>query len=137
MWKYIYISAGGALGAVLRYAIESIDTGNYHINIPLNTLIINISGCFALALFLTVAFKALKINADIKMGIAIGFFGAFTTFSTFCKETVVLMARDGYFSAILYITLSAMLGLAASHLGIRTAMRIEAGLIKETKIDAA
>ena len=118
MKKYVYISIGGALGAALRLYIKNIHIWNYHENIPLNTLLINVSGSFILALFLTFALEVMEVDADIRLGVSTGFIGAFTTFSTLCKETVLLIYAGDYFSAISYVTVSTMLGLSAAYFGI-------------------
>jgi CrcB protein len=128
--KYIFIASGGALGAMLRFAIENSYICNYHGIIPLNTLLINISGSFLLGLILTVAFEVWNFDADIRLGIATGFLGAYTTFSTFCKETAKLIAGGQYYAAISYMTISTMLGLAAAYFGIILAREIIAKLVK-------
>lgn len=139
MLKYIYIFIGGALGAVLRLAIKNIHIWNYHENIPLNTLIINITGSFILALFLTFAFEVMEVDADIRLGVSTGFLGAFTTFSTLCKETVALMVSGEYFSAISYLTVSTVLGLTVAYLGIVLAreliLKLVRGGISEGQLD--
>ncbi|WMJ86397.1 fluoride efflux transporter CrcB [Anaerocolumna sp. MB42-C2] len=118
MRKYIFISLGGVFGAVLRYIIRNIPTDYYSGNIPLNTLAINIIGSFVLALVLTGANEVFKLGADLKLGITTGFIGAFTTFSTLCKETVSLLSKGAYLSAFSYVTLSALLGITAAYLGV-------------------
>lgn len=130
MRKYILISVGGILGAVLRYLIKGIPIYHYHENVPLNTLFINITGSFILALILTVAFEVWEFNADIRLGIVTGFLGAFTTFSTLCKETVALLYQGDYFSAISYITVSSMVGIAAAYFGIILAREVVLKLAK-------
>ncbi len=129
--KYIFLGCGGFAGAILRYSIEQIRIQNYHENIPLNTLFINVSGTFLMAFILTIAFEVWEIHADIRLGITTGFLGAYTTFSTLCKEAVSLMRNGDYFSAISYITVSVMLGLGASYFGIVLARKI--GSLKENK----
>jgi CrcB protein len=121
MKKYIYISFGGIAGAILRYLIRSISVDRYPGDIPFNTLVINLSGCFLLAFVLTGAKDVLKINADLKLGIATGFAGAYTTFSTLCKEVVTLIAGKHYVSAGLYVILSVMLGIGCVYTGIKLA----------------
>ena len=118
MRKYIYISIGGALGAVLRLAIMR---NPYNGNFPLNTLAINIVGTFILALFLTTAYETMEIDVYLRLGVSTGFLGAFTTFSTLCKETASLMVSGEYILAISYIIVSAMLGLAAAYFGVALA----------------
>ncbi|WP_368489711.1 fluoride efflux transporter CrcB [Clostridium sp. BJN0013] len=134
MRKYIFISIGGILGAILRYVIRNIPIAHYHGSIPLNTLIINITGSFILALVLTAAYEVLELDSDIRLGIATGFIGAYTTFSTLCKETVILFSEGDYFSAISYVTVSTMLGIVAVYLGVVLAREVVVKLInKEDK----
>jgi len=135
MRKYIFISIGGILGAVLRYLIKEVHIYHYHENIPLNTLIINVTGSFILALVLIVAFEVWEFDASLRLGIATGFLGAYTTFSTLCKETVGLIHQGDYFSAISYITVSTMVGLAAAYFGIILAREVVSKLIEKDKED--
>lgn len=144
MRKYLFIGAGGVLGAVLRYWAKGVNIPSYHENVPLNTLVINVTGSFLLALVLTVAFEVWEFDSDIRLGIATGFLGAYTTFSTLCKETVTLIHHGDYFSAISYIAVSTMVGLAATYFGIVLAretisriVRKNRGELAETKADEA
>ncbi|WPC43675.1 fluoride efflux transporter CrcB [Clostridium sp. JS66] len=131
MKKYIFIVLGGMLGAMLRYRIEHIHIYHYKEIVPINTLMINISGSFVLALVLTIAFEIWQFSSDLRLGIATGFLGAYTTFSTMCKETVNLMKQGDYYSSISYIGFSTMLGLAAAYFAIILAREIVAKLVKE------
>lgn len=124
MKKYTFIAIGGMLGAVLRYVIKSIHIYHYKEVIPINTLLINISGTFLLSLILTIAFEIYEMDSDIRLGIATGFFGALTTFSTLCKETVNLMKQGNYYSSISYIGFSAMFGLSAAYFGVVVAREV-------------
>jgi len=123
--KYIYIGCGGFAGAILRYGIKQIQIQNYYGRIPLDTLFINISGAFLLAFILTAASKAWKINANMQMGITVGFLGAYTTFSTFCKEAVLLMQSGNYFAAFFYVIISVGFGFGAACLGMILARKIK------------
>ena len=117
MRKYLFIGAGGFAGAVLRFYIKGIHIFHYKETMPLDTLIINVVGCFILGLFLTVALEVWEIYTNIRLGIATGLLGAFTTFSTLCKEAYILIIKGDYYSAISYVTLSIMLGIAAVYFG--------------------
>ncbi len=133
MRKYIFISIGGILGAIFRHLFEGIHICRYYENIPINTLMINVLGSFAMALIITIAFEVWEFDSDIRLGIVTGFLGAFTTFSTLCKETVALLYVGDYFSAISYITVSAILGIAAAYFGIVLARELVSKLVKKDK----
>ncbi len=131
MRKYIMIGIGGILGSILRYWFRGVQIYHYHGNIPLNTFIINVTGSFILALILTIAFDVWKFDTDIRLGIATGFVGAYTTFSTLCKETVVLLNQGNYFSAITYVAVSTMVGIAAVYFGVVVAREVVSKLAKK------
>lgn len=124
MKKYIFIGAGGFLGAILRLWIKTIPLQNYKELIPINTLFINITGSFILALITTAALEIFKMDVDIRLGICTGFLGAYTTFSTMCKEASDLINKGYYFSSLSYIVNSVVLGLAAAFLGIVVAREV-------------
>lgn len=131
MRKYTFIAIGGMLGAMLRYAIKNIHITNYKEAIPINTLLINVSGSLLLALILTVAFEVFEFDSDIRLGLATGFLGAYTTFSTLCKETVNLMSQGDYYSSISYIGFSAIFGLSASYFGVVLAREVVSKFINK------
>lgn len=130
MKKYIFIGFGGFIGAILRYFIKNIQLYHYSGVVPINTLIINVTGSFFMGLFLTIAFEILKIDDDIRLGVATGFLGAFTTFSTLCKDAFGLLKSGDYYSAISYITISTVLGLIAVYFGIIAAREVIAKIVK-------
>jgi fluoride exporter len=115
--KYFFIGIGGALGALLRYILKGIEIYQYSGKIPLNTLFINVSGCFILALILTIVRENRDFDLSLKLGISTGFLGAYTTFSTFCRETVMLLKQGYFYSAVSYVIVSIVLSLAAIYSG--------------------
>ncbi len=133
MRKYIFIGAGTAAGAILRYLIREIYIDHYQEVVPLNTLIINVTGCFVLAVVLMLSIEILELSPNLRLGIATGLIGAFTTFSTFCKETVEVLYQGYYFSAISYVVISAFLGFMATYFGIVIAREVIAKRIKERR----
>lgn len=135
MRKYIFIGCGGFIGAVLRYLVEEIKIYDYHENVPLNTLLINIVGAFLLALILTTAYEVRTFDSDLRLGLTTGVLGAFTTFSTLCKETVMLFSSGDYFSAISYVTVSSLLGLTVVYFGVVVAREIGARLLRKDDKD--
>lgn len=120
MKKYIAIGIGGFLGSISRVAVRNLHILSGGSIFPLNTLIINVTGAFVLSLILTVAFEILEIDENIRLGIATGFLGAYTTFSTLCKEAGNLILGGNEIIGITYVVTSILLGLLASYLGIVT-----------------
>ena len=117
MRRYIYIGVGGFIGAISRYTVKNWQIPNNLDLIYLNTFIINITGCFVLAFFLRLAFDIWETDSDLRLGIATGFIGAFTTFSTLCRETGVLLLNGSIVSSLIYLMLSVAAGLTAVYLG--------------------
>jgi len=130
MRKYFLIGLFGFFGAILRYLIEQIEWESYHEYIPLNTLFITIVGCFLLGVFITIVLEISDFNPNIRIGIATGFLGAFTTFSTYCKETGHLVLDGYYFSAISYLIDSLTLGFVAIFFGVALAKKLIANRMK-------
>lgn len=124
MRKYIFIALGGVVGAIARYIVKNASIYSYKGLIPLNTLTINIAGSFLLALLLTTALEVKNFDEDIRIGIGTGFLGAFTTFSTMCKEAALLINAGNYYSALAYLGLSIIIGLIAAYFGAAAARKI-------------
>jgi CrcB protein len=122
MRKVIFIGIGGILGALLRYGMKGISLFGLQ-SVPLNILIINVTGAFILALIMTLLPNVKGIAEEIRSGVTVGVLGAYTTFSTLCRETVGLLQNSGYFSAGLYMFASITLGLGAAWLGAGLARR--------------
>lgn len=111
------IALGGALGALARYGI----TRWIHVakdTFPWATFWTNISGAFVLGLFLTVVIERFPARRYPRPFFAIGFLGAFTTFSTMAVETVTLV-KDGHaLLGIAYLCVSIVAGLLVAYAGI-------------------
>ncbi|OAA83862.1 putative fluoride ion transporter CrcB [Clostridium ljungdahlii] len=133
--KYIYIGIGGFLGAILRFTLENIKVSTYLTLIPINTLFINITGAFILASVTTAAVYTSVVSSNIKLAICTGFAGAYTTFSTLCKETVSLINSNHLILAICYICISLILGLAFAYLGEFTSIKLVSKLNLNYSVD--
>ncbi|MBV4418461.1 CrcB family protein [Clostridium tyrobutyricum] len=124
MKKYIYICAGGFLGTILRYFIESLKFHSYTGVIPINTLFINLTGSFLLAFITTILMDKLSRSSNIQLMICTGLIGAYTTFSTICKEIWSIFSKGYYLQAISYTLMSLMFGLVLSAVGVICARQI-------------
>lgn len=116
---FLLVGAGGALGAMARYGFSSIVGRLWPMSFPLATLLINIIGSIAMGLFVGLMAKFLPANQeDIRLFVAVGIFGGFTTFSSFSLDTIVLIERGELLSAIAYVALSVVVCLIGLYLGL-------------------
>ena len=118
MDKYFLVGLGGFLGAIARYALGGWAAEKWGAGFPYGTLLINVSGSFVLGLFLAVTASRLPIDPRWRLFFAVGFLGAYTTFSTFTYETVQLLLANDWRPALAYVGVSNVLGVGAALLGI-------------------
>ena len=100
---FIYVAAGGALGAVGRYAISLIGTKAIF---PVQTLLTNIIGAILIGFIVGIASSQSNVSANTILFWKTGICGGFTTFSTFSLEAYELFERKLYLESGLYVLLS-------------------------------
>lgn len=88
------------------------------IDLPIGTALINVLGSFVLGAFPAWAAAQPAPHPHLRLLVATGFCGSFTTFSTFSYETVTLLAGGRYIAAIVNVVGSVVLGVLAVILGI-------------------
>ena len=125
MNAYLLVGVGGALGAMARYwagtAIGSLSNG-----FPTATFLVNIVGSIAMGLLIGfLARTTPQYQNEIRLFVAVGIFGGFTTFSTFSLDAIALIERGDYMLAAVYIVGSVVFALVGLMLGL-TAMRVAA-----------
>ncbi len=107
------VAAGGAAGAVGRYLVMSgvghLFGGGY----PLGTLVVNVLGSFILGLLVELSALAWSPGPELRALLVVGVLGAFTTFSTFSMDAVLLFERGNLGLAALYVISSVVLSIAA------------------------
>jgi fluoride exporter len=115
--RFLAVAAGGSLGSVARYAVSLMVARFWAREFPLATLLVNVAGCFILGFFSTLASERLAIDPMLRLLVATGFVGAFTTFSTFEYETHRLaeVGALGWAAANILVSLAA--GFVAVRLG--------------------
>lgn len=121
---YFYVAIFGGIGAISRYGISLlINAGGF----PLNTFIINVTGCFFLAFVIRYVSTFPKVSDALLNGIGTGLIGAFTTFSAFSVETSALISSGAYGTAFFYVLISMGAGFASAGLGAFVGHRLIGG----------
>ncbi|MEG3843377.1 fluoride efflux transporter CrcB [Microcoleus sp. herbarium14] len=115
----IAISLGAVAGALSRYYITMWFANRFGTAFPYGTFFINVTGCLAMGFFITLVFERVPAVApEVRLMVATGFLGAYTTFSTYGLETNVLWRDRSYSLATFYWAGSAILGVIAVQLGM-------------------
>jgi CrcB protein len=122
--KYMAVAFGGAIGAMLRYYITLSGLSRTAQPFPTATFVINITGSFIIGFFLTLVTERIPINPHLRLAVAVGFVGAYTTFSTFEYETARLVEGKDFLYGFLYVVLSFAVGFGAVWAGIILAREV-------------
>lgn len=124
---WLYIGAGGFVGANLRYWMATRVSAWFYRwtgwNLPLGTVFVNVTGSLLLTLFLMWSSRHVELSPRTRLMIATGFFGAYTTFSTYAFEGVTLMRWENVWTGLGYILLTNALCLLGVVAGLGLANR--------------
>jgi CrcB protein len=115
---YLFVALGGAFGASLRFYISQLILNWLGKGFPFATLAVNISGSLIMgALYGLIEQGVIEVSVYRTL-IGIGFLGAFTTFSTFSLDTLLLIQQGDIFKATINILLNVCLCIFAAALGM-------------------
>ncbi|HKI11563.1 MAG TPA: fluoride efflux transporter CrcB [Candidatus Acidoferrum sp.] len=121
--RLLLIAVFGAAGTLARYGLQGLVQVKMGSTFPYGTLAINLTGCFFLGLIGQFTLNRMVISPELRMAIAVGFFGGYTTFSSFGWETAKMLEAGEWIWATTYVATSVVLGLFLSVAGIRLASR--------------
>ena len=127
MEKLIYIGFGGFLGANTRYMV-SVSLVNW-LSTTLGwqsvagTIFVNVTGSFLLGVFISLT-QRIILPENTRLLVATGFFGAYTTFSTFANESVAMLREGDWWHGLSNIIVTNALCLLGALLGILIASRL-------------
>lgn len=121
--RILLIAIFGAVGTLTRYGLQGIVQVRAGGAFPYGTLLINLTGCFLLGLIGQLTLNRLLISPDWRVAITVGFFGGYTTFSSFGWETAKMLEDGEWLRATTYVAASVFVGLFLSVAGIRLANR--------------
>ena len=117
MKEIIYIAIGGAIGAIARYMVSGIAYNYFGTGFPWGTLTVNLIGTFFMG-FLWTFFDRMSFFPEIKVFVFIGFFGAFTTFSTYGFETLNFLHEKEIKLAVINFLANNIIGIGFVYLGM-------------------
>ncbi|WP_421918185.1 fluoride efflux transporter CrcB [Marinifilum sp.] len=111
------IGMGGFLGSVSRYLIGQGLHRIFDTIFPIGTMTVNIVGSFIIGVVYSLAERDNLISPEMRMFLAVGFCGGFTTFSSFAFDKLNLLKDSGFLYLSVYVGGSVFLGLLAVYLG--------------------
>lgn len=123
----IAVSLGAIAGALSRYYLGLWFGQRFGTAFPYATMFINITGCLAMGFFFTLAMERMpSIPPEVRLLVAVGFLGSYTTFSTYELDTLTLLrnalGHGDFFSrsviVLFYWAGSAIFGIIGTELGV-------------------
>ena len=118
METFLIISLGAILGANARYWVGGWAAERFGTTFPYGTLIINVTGSLILGFFITLVTDRFMTDPRWRLLVAIGFLGAYTTFSTYTYESVNMILKGQVWLGLLNLFGSSILGATAVAAGI-------------------
>ena len=117
----IAISLGAIAGALSRYYITLWFAQRYGTNFPYGTFFINLTGCFAMGFFITLTLERVVMSPEVRLLVATGFLGSYTTFSTYGLESKGFLDQGNLMMFLIYWVGSAIVGMVGVQLGVSLA----------------
>jgi len=121
--RLLLIAVFGAVGTLARYGLQGLVQIRMGSTFPFGTLLVNLTGCFLLGLIGQITLNRMIVPPEWRVAIAVGFFGGYTTFSSFGWETAKMLESGEWLRATTYVASSVIFGLLLSVARIHLANR--------------
>ena len=121
--RLLLIAVFGAVGTLARYGLQGLVQVRVGSTFPWGTLLINLIGCFFLGFIGQMMLNRMMVSSELRVAIAVGFFGGYTTFSSFGWEAAKMLESGEWLRSMTYVAASVVLGLLLSVAGIRLGNR--------------
>jgi CrcB protein len=118
MARFFWVCFAGGVGTGARYLLSGWVQRRLGWSFPVGTLAVNLIGCFLLGVVMQVALSTRLLPADVRIVVAIGLLGGFTTYSTFNYETMVFFREGAWGLAVGTVFVTVVGCLAAALTGI-------------------
>ena len=113
MYHLVLVALGGGLGAGLRHFVNLGALRAFGPNFPWGTMGVNVLGSLAMGVFVELLARRFGGTPELRLFVATGILGGFTTFSAFSLDFAVLVERGAAGSALLYALASVILSILA------------------------
>jgi CrcB protein len=121
MLNVLLVAVGGALGSIFRYGVTLAATRFVGANWPYGTFFVNVTGSFAMGVAIELIVRRFGGSNELRLFVATGILGGYTTFSSFTLDTAVLWERGASLAAMAYLLSSVMFGMIALFFGLAAA----------------
>ena len=108
---------GSGIGGALRFISSEYIKQYLPTRFPYGTFFVNLLGCFIIGIVYGLSIKGNQDSNGLKLLLATGFCGGFTTFSAFTSENLELIRNGNQFTALFYILISIVFGIVATYSG--------------------
>lgn len=112
------VALGGALGSMGRYLVAGQVARVLGLGFPYGTLAVNVVGSFVIGLLAELFALRFQVTPEWRAFLIVGVLGGFTTFSSFALEIGLMIEKNAFASAFLYVAASLMLGVGALFAGM-------------------
>jgi fluoride exporter len=116
--RFLLVCLGGALGSGARYLVATWAIAAFGPAFPRGTLLVNSTGSFVLGLVMSVSLSVEAFPPDLRLFLAAGVLGGFTTYSSFNYETLALIGDGRHAAAFGYLALTIAACLVAGAAGM-------------------
>ena len=122
----VLVGLGGFAGSIARYGL-SVTSQRFSVEWPVGTLAANVLGCLAIGIITSLSARGETVSPEIRLVLATGFCGGFTTMSSMIYETGEMIRASEYLHATLYAAgtfLFSMTAFIAGVMAVRILSRI-------------
>jgi fluoride exporter len=124
MKEILAVALGGVIGAVARYLVYVAAGHLLGTGFPYGTLIVNVIGSFAMGVLVETMALVWSTSTEMRLFLATGILGAFTTFSSFSLDFAVLFERKDFVLCVVYTIASFALSVGALFAGLHLMRRL-------------
>lgn len=113
----LLVGFGGFIGSVARFLVSRYFQENVASVFPWGTFTVNIVGSLLIGIIYGISEKGELLNSDVRLFLAVGICGGFTTFSTLSNDAFLLLRQQEWLRFVVYPSLSFFVGLMAVYIG--------------------